>query len=217
MQPSIVFESPHLLVIAKPFGMPSQRDSSGDPSLLDWATSYLGEEPHLLHRLDRPTGGLVALGKSKEATKDISRQFQDRQVRKVYRAVVTGTIDFEQHELQHYIAKLPGKNFVRAYDKNVRHAKEARLGIKRLETSSDLTLLELYPFTGRRHQIRAQLRTLKLSILGDKKYGKSKLEPDHVGISLWARSLELKEPQQGKLEIVSEPPEVYPWNCFCVR
>ena len=212
MKPVIVYESSHLLVVAKPFGMPSQRDKSGDESLLDWATDYLKREPNLLHRLDRPTGGLVAFGKTKEATKLISQQFQERAVKKVYLAAVTGDLDFEEIELKHFIGKLPGKNFVRAYDKEVRNSKKAHLSVRALGTSKGVSLLEIHPFTGRRHQIRAQLRTLKLSILGDHKYGKAKIEPDHIGISLWAHKLELDAPDAKGLNLEAEPPGVFPWN-----
>jgi 23S rRNA pseudouridine1911/1915/1917 synthase len=213
-QPCIVHESHHVLAVAKPFGMPSQRDQSGDPSLIDWAKDHLGREPHLIHRLDRPTGGLVLFGKTRRGTQEVSQQFAQREIRKHYLAVTSGQPTFSELELSHFIGKLPGKNFVRAYDKPVRHSKEARLKARVAQTVDGLTLLEIEPFTGRRHQIRAQLLTVKLSILGDLKYGKAKTPLEYPGIALWAYQIEFTDPETGPLILRAEPPDLFPWNGF---
>lgn len=212
--PKVIYESAHLLALAKPFGMPSQNDPSGDPSLIQWANEYLGKPAHLLHRLDRPTGGLILLGKSKTGTAELSRQFQSREITKVYLAVVEGKWPGGQLTLEHHIGKLPGKNFVRAYDKPVRGSKSARLQACLVEESGGRTLLRIEPQTGRRHQIRAQLQRLKLSIVGDRKYGKSKVELPYQGIALWAYSLTFSEPRKGATSLQIPPPDLYPWTEF---
>lgn len=210
--PEVVFEDESLLAVSKPFGMPSQRDKSQDPSLLDWAAAYLGFEPHLLHRLDRPTGGLILLGKTAEATREISRLFQARRVTKVYWAVTESKLDFEEREFSHFIGKLPNKNFVRAYDKKVRHSKPAKVVVRVTAEKGSLCLLNLHPTTGRRHQLRAQLKAIKAPILGDKKYGKGKAL-QYPGIALWAYSLSLPR-KSGELHLCVRPPLVYPWSEF---
>jgi len=211
-QPEVVFQSKHVLALTKPFGMPSQRDPSGDESLLDWATKMLGREPHLLHRLDRPTGGLQLFGKTKHGTRTVSRQFEQKLVQKTYLAVTSGEEE-PPSRLEHFIGKLPGKNFVRAYDNPVRRAKKALTEVEVAERKGDLWLLRLRPATGRRHQLRAQLRTCKHSILGDQKYGKtSPLE--YPGIALWAATLIFEDPKEGTVELEAPIPEVDPWRNF---
>lgn len=210
--PKVVSECEHLLALAKPFGMPSQPDPTGDPSLLDWATEYLGHPPHLVHRLDRPTGGLNLLAKTPFAAAELSRQFECREIKKVYLAVVSGLVNDTPYELAHFIAKLPGKNFVRAYDKPVRRSKKAHLTAQLLKRSEGFSLLEVHPTTGRRHQIRAQLSRLKLSILGDYKYGKKVSALPYPGIALWAYSLTYS--LDTTTTLTTPPPDLYPWNCF---
>ena len=199
--------------MVKPFGTPSQPDDSGDLSVLDWARHNHGGL-HLLHRLDRPTGGLVLLAKTKSAAAAMSRAFQEGRVRKTYFAVTDRSPDPESGELHHFIGKLPGKNFVRAYDKPVRNSKEARLTYRVSGERAALSLLEIRPSTGRRHQIRAQLKRLGLSILGDKKYGRTKAL-DYPGIALWAQKLEFLHPSTEVETVIRAPlPEVWPWMDF---
>jgi 23S rRNA pseudouridine1911/1915/1917 synthase len=211
--PRIVHECKHLLALAKPYGMPSQNDPSGDLSLVDWAGNYLGREAKLLHRLDRPTGGIVLLGKSAHGTRQVSKLFAERAIEKTYLAVTAGTPDFEDVELHHHIGKLPGKNFVRAYDKPVRGSKEAKLKATFLQQTDGLALLSILPSTGRRHQIRAQLRAVELHILGDFKYGKKARALPYPGIALWAYRLIFCFGGE-TLSLTARPPEDYPWALF---
>lgn len=212
--PRVIYESKHLLGLLKPFGMPSQPDLSGDLSLLQWAQDHSPGHMHLLHRLDRPTGGIVLLAKTGKAAAALSRQFQERTVKKTYLAVVEGDCPDDSLELQHHLAKLPGKNFVRAYDKPVRGSKPAHLRATVRARTEGLTLLEIELLTGRRHQIRAQLQRLKLWILGDHKYGKSKREVDFAGIALWAHTLTFTELDGSQPELKEPPPSLSPWSLF---
>lgn len=211
--PDVVFESRHILALAKPYGMPSQNDPSGDLSLIQWASEYLGREAKLLHRLDRPTGGLVLLGKSEHGTREMSKLFACRSISKTYLAVSAGEPDFEETELTHYIGKLPGKNFVRAYDNPVRGSKEARLRVKVRACKDGLTILETLPYTGRRHQIRAQLRTVGMPLLGDFKYGKKAKALPYPGIALWAYRLSFELDGEAH-DLCAQPPDIYPWSGF---
>jgi 23S rRNA pseudouridine1911/1915/1917 synthase len=212
-EPKIVYQSKHLLALSKPYGMPSQNDPSGDLSLVQWASDHLGREAKLLHRLDRPTGGLVLLGKSAYGTRELSRLFANRDIEKTYLAVTAGSPDFQEIDLEHYIGKLPGKNFVRAYDKQVRLSKVARLKARVLAKNEGLTLLEVLPSTGRRHQIRAQLKAVGLHLLGDFKYGNKAKALPYPGIALWAFRLEF--PFGGlTLSLTTKPPDDHPWALF---
>ncbi|MCA9776628.1 MAG: RNA pseudouridine synthase [Candidatus Eremiobacteraeota bacterium] len=213
MQPDIVHENKHFLALSKPFGMPSQNDPSEDLSVVRWASEYLGREAKLLHRLDRPTGGLILIGKTARGTRELSAQFASRAVRKTYLAVTTGTPDFEETELQHHIGRLPGKNFVRAYDNPVRRTKPAKLIAKVSKQSAGLTLLEVRPLTGRRHQIRAQLRAIDLPIVGDLKYGKKARPLTYPGIALWAYRLCFTFDGE-ELDLCVNPPTEHPWSLF---
>ena len=213
MQPDIVHENKHFLALSKPFGMPSQNDPSEDLSVVRWASEYLGREAKLLHRLDRPTGGLILIGKTARGTRELSAQFASRAVRKTYLAVTTGTPDFEETELQHHIGRLPGKNFVRAYDNPVRRTKPAKLIAKVSKQSAGLTLLEVRPLTGRRHQIRAQLRAIDLPIVGDLKYGQKARPLAYPGIALWAYRLCFTFDDE-ELDVCVNPPTEHPWSLF---
>lgn len=206
--PLKIFEDRRLLVLAKPFGMPSQPDPSGDLSLLDWARQDFTGELFLIHRLDRPTGGVVILAKTRRAAAEWSEAFREREVAKTYLAVTDGPPEPAQGELSHYIGKLPGKNYVRAYDNPVRNSKQAHLTYRSLAAAGPMHLLEIRPTTGRRHQIRAQLKRIGLAILGDKKYGRGK-PLDYPGIALWAHRL---ESARGNFE--APPPRLWPWTEF---
>ena len=212
--PKILFEDKDLLVLSKPFGMPSQADNSQDLALVDWATGHVGKTVHLLHRLDRPTGGLVLLAKSAQATRELSRQFEHREIHKVYLAVTESPVEFDQVKLEHFIGKLPGKNFVKAYTKPVRHSKAAKLQARVLQRAGGLTLLEVTPLTGRRHQIRAQLREQKISLMGDFKYGKKGRELPYPGIALWAYQATFCFPFESRRTLSAAPPDFYPWCEF---
>lgn len=213
-EPRVLAGDENYLALVKPFGMPSQPDLSGDRSLLDWAVELLGHPVHLLHRLDRPTGGVVIFAKSSRAAASLSLQFQERTVKKSYLTVVEGEILEESFELEHHLGKLPGKNFVRAYDKPVRGSKPARLrGVVR-QRCEEAALLEIELLTGRRHQIRAQLQRLKLSILGDHKYGKSKQTVDFPGIALWSYSLAFIDSKGHEVKLIAPPPSGEPWIRF---
>ena len=211
--PVILHRDEDILAVVKPFGMLSQRDESKDLSLEDWVENFLGHPAHLLHRLDRRTGGIVLFGLSKSGTRSLSQQFSERKVKKTYLTVVDKRPPEDEMDLSHHIAKLPKKNFVRAYDKAVRNSKPAHLSLRVLASKAGKTLLEVRPSTGRRHQIRAQLQTLKCRVLGDPKYGR-KQSLDYPGMALWAHRMSFVNLAGEELTLTAAPPDFAPWSGF---
>ncbi len=192
--------------------MPSQGDASGDESIFDWAKAYIKDTYNkpgnvyvgLLHRLDRPTGGVIALAKTSKAAERISKQFQQRKVQKTYLAITEQTPSPKSGDLVHYLKKIAGKNIMRAYRKEVHASKIAKLSYQVLNTNGERALVEILPETGRRHQIRVQLASIGCVIKGDVKYGKSTFNPDK-SICLLAHKLTLTHPTLKK-EMTFEAP-----------
>lgn len=222
MQPAILYEDNHLLIVNKPFGMPSQGDETGDLSVFDWAKEYIrltygkpGEAyAALLHRLDRPVGGVLALAKTSKAAERVSRQFHDRKIQKRYYAITEQAPEPPTGSLQHYLKKIAGKNIVQAFRKEIHGSQLALLSYAVLARAGGRALLEVNPETGRRHQIRAQLAAIACPITGDIKYGRTQPNPDK-SISLFARQLTLTHPVlQTPLTVTAPWPGSFPWNLF---
>lgn len=221
-KPDILYEDNHLIAVNKPFGMPSQGDQSGDQSVFDWVKEYIRvtyNKPGnvytgLLHRLDRPTGGVLLLAKTSKAAARVSKAFQQRAVKKTYFAITEQIPEPRQAELKHFLKKLPAKNIMRAYQKEVHASKAAVLRYQVLATHQQRALLEVHPQTGRRHQIRVQLASIRCTIQGDVKYGKTSFNFDK-SIALLARSLELQHPTKKEPLIITAPmPDNQIWQPF---
>ena len=220
--PFILFEDNHLLVVCKPPGMLSQGDPTGDLSLVDWAAQNLalryGKPGRafvgLIHRLDRPVGGVMVLARTSKAALRLTQQFQAHTVRKTYWAV-TERLPYEpEGTLRHHLRKKIGQNVIRAYDNPVPGSKPAVLHYRQIAASGTRALLEVQPVTGRQHQIRVQLTRLGCPIVGDGKYGKTEFLPD-LSIGLFARRLAFEHPiTREALVFESLPPNRYPWNLF---
>lgn len=220
--PEIIFEDNHLIAINKPFTMPSQGDESGDENALDWTKAWIKETYQkpgnvylgLLHRLDRPTGGILVFAKTSKAAQRVSKQFQDRKVKKVYLAITEGTPTPPDGTLTHYLRKMQGKNIVQAFRKEVAHSKLARLDYRVLQEADQKALLAVFPATGRRHQIRVQLASIHCPIKGDVKYGKTSFNPDK-SICLFAKEIALEHPIQKHELILRAPmPQTHAWKAF---
>jgi 23S rRNA pseudouridine1911/1915/1917 synthase len=222
MNPTVIFEDNHLLAINKPFCMPSQGDETGDLNVFDWAKGYLKEKyakpgniyVGLLHRLDRPTGGILLLAKTSKAAGRLSQDFQENKVQKTYWAITEKIPDVAEGTLSHFLAKLPDKNIVKAYNKQVYGAKPALLTYKTLQIVGTQALIEVNPKTGRQHQIRVQLASMGCTICGDAKYGKSNFLPDK-SIALLAQKVIFKHPTKDEEVTLSlSLPESAIWQKF---
>jgi len=217
----ILFEDNHLLVVEKPMNIPVQADESGDIDMLTLLKQYLVEKYNkpgdaflgLVHRLDRPTGGVMVFAKTSKAASRLSDAIREGNVDKKYLAIVEGKPRFNQDKLINYLKKSPETNMVKVVPELTEGAKYAELDYKVLETKNNYSLLNVNLITGRGHQIRVQLATLGHPIVGDKRYGKS--ENLKLPLCLWAYELKFSHPISGKeLMFRVYPPEIEPFNLF---
>ncbi|MEM6264216.1 MAG: RluA family pseudouridine synthase [Bacteroidota bacterium] len=219
----ILYEDNHLLAINKPSGMPSQGDQTGDSNAFDLGKAYLKEKYQkpgkvylgLLHRIDRPTAGVLLFARTSKAAERLSRQFQQRKILKTYWAITTKRPPRSSDELVHYLKKLPDRNIVRAYRTPKEGSQEAKLSYELLEVAKGRYLIEVAPMTGRRHQIRVQLSQIGCPIAGDVKYGAKDFLPGKRAIALLARELEFTHPTTKETVILRAPvPHASIWNMF---
>ena len=216
----IVYEDNHLLVVVKPPNMPTQADASGDPDLHSTMKQYIAEAYHkpgavylgLVHRLDRPVGGLVVLARTSKAADRLSGQVRQKTLARQYVAAVRGDAP-ESGELNDWLLKDGRTNTVRAVPEGTPGAKDARLSYARAGEADGLTLLRVRLFTGRSHQIRVQLSHAGFPIWGDARYGGGR--PGEQ-IALWGAHLGLVHPTKKEtLHFTALPPaDAAPWSRF---
>jgi 23S rRNA pseudouridine1911/1915/1917 synthase len=213
----ILFEDNHLIAINKPHGQLVQADEGGELSLLDEVKAMIKDRDQkpgnvfvgLLHRLDRPVGGIVLFAKTSKAASRLSDQFRRHTIEKIYWAVVEnitpGTSNMKREgEVTQWLVKDEATNVVTAYDHEVAGSQKAELVYRALESRGEQVLVEVRPKTGRPHQIRVAMSSLGCPIMGDLKYGAmTKLNHD---IALFARSLSFDHPiTKERITIVAEP------------
>ncbi|MBQ7227244.1 MAG: RluA family pseudouridine synthase [Clostridia bacterium] len=219
---TILYEDNHLLVVIKPQGVPSQSDKSGDEDMLSLLKAYIKDKYAkpgnvylgLVHRLDRPTGGVMVFAKTSKAAARLSEQIKDGTFSKRYLAVLTAKPQAKRDRLTHYLAKDQANNIVKVVPMTTDGAKKAVLDYNILEDNDEegLHLADVKLYTGRSHQIRVQMATIGCPLFGDVKYGKN--QPTGM-FSLWAYDLSFKHPTTDKIMSFRVfPPEKYPWQLF---
>jgi len=205
---AIIFIDNHLLVINKPAGRLVQKDSTGDPSLLEDAKKYLKEKfarpgnvyLGLVHRIDRPVSGVVLFARTSKAASRLSEQFRSGLPHKIYLAIAEGEVP-EEGSWTDYISR----EGVTSRLTQKGEGKEARLSFRRLKYNNGLSLVEIYLETGRHHQIRLQFSSRGYPLLGDFRYG-SKIKFGNKAIALHARSLTVIHPTlKEETEFTAEP------------
>lgn len=221
---NVLYEDNHLLVVEKPRNMPIQEDASKDLDLLNEAKKYLIKKYNkpgdaflgLVHRLDRPVGGVVLFAKTSKAASRISNEIRLRRFDRRYLAVVRGIPEKKKDQLTDYLLKDHNKNKSKVVQSSTKEAKKAILDYEVLASNpkENLSLLSIQLHTGRSHQIRVQLAHLEHPIYGDQKYGQG---VNKVGqqIALWAFELSVNHPTKKEpININCPPPNEYPWNLF---
>jgi 23S rRNA pseudouridine1911/1915/1917 synthase len=216
----IIYEDNHLIVVNKKAGDIVQGDKTGDAPLTDVVKDYIGKKYNkpgqvflgLVHRLDRPTTGIIVFARTSKALERMNALFADRQTRKTYWAVVHESPPHTEGRLEHWLERRPAQNKSFAYAKDGPGRKKAALTYRLLKKLDRYYLLEIDLETGRHHQIRAQLAAVGCSIKGDLKYGAPRSNANG-GIHLHARLLEFVHPVKKELlKLMAELPEDPIWK-----
>jgi 23S rRNA pseudouridine1911/1915/1917 synthase len=218
----IIYEDNHLIVINKRVGDIVQGDSTGDKPLSDVVKEYLKKKYDkpgdvylgVVHRLDRPTTGIVLFAKTSKALSRLNEAFKNRATQKTYWAVIKNLPPKEKDTLVHFLKRNPKNNTSKAHSKEVPESKQASLSDDVIKKLDHYFVLEIDLHTGRHHQIRAQLQAIGCPIKGDLKYGFDRSNPNG-GIHLHARKLMLTHPVSKEiLTFIAKPPKDSVWDAL---
>ena len=223
-QPEILYEDNHILVVLKEQNLASCPDESGDENLLDLLKDYLKrtyDKPGnvylgLVHRLDRPTGGVMVFAKTSKAAGRLAEQMKTGDFEKRYLTVLNGAPNPESGKLVNYLKKNTINNMVYLSTEGTDGAKYAALDYRVLEKRGGLALTEVKLHTGRSHQIRVQFAGIAHPVYGDMRYGGEFAIKGRL--ALWAYSLAFTHPvTKERMRFLSEPPaDETPWKFFSV-
>lgn len=218
----IIFEDNHLLVVEKPPNMLSQGDNTGDADMLTILKEDLKRRYNkpgeaflgLVHRLDRPAGGVMVFGKTSKSASRLSEQIRNGSLKKTYLAVIIGTPSQSSETLEHFLEKDEQSNTVSVVSPQSGRGKKAILDYEVLESRECLSLVKINLHTGRSHQIRVQFSAIGHPLFGDGKYGYVQKRKEEQ-IALWSVGIQLMHPTLKQLmNFVVKPPEIYPWSLF---
>ena len=220
----ILYEDNHLLVAVKPQNILSQSDKTEDVDFLSILKNYIKEKYNkqgnvylgLVHRLDRPTGGVMVFAKTSKCASRLTQQLQNGGFEKKYLAVTEGVVKEKVKRLENYLKKDEKTNIVKVCPLSETGAKKAVTVYKELASNDTQSLLQVQIETGRSHQIRVQLANIKCPLCGDNKYGGANTKTDNL--ALWAYSLTFEHPtKKTKMKFVALPKNNYPWNNFNIE
>ena len=218
----ILYEDNHVIAVNKKSSDIVQGDKTGDITLPDRIKEYLKEKYQkpgnvfcgVIHRLDRPTSGVVLFAKTSKGLERLNKQFRDKETNKVYWAVTENEPSTKNGTLINYLKKNEGQNKSYVHSTEVPGSKKAVLNYKVIASSDNYFLLEIQLETGRHHQIRAQLSSIGCPIKGDVKYGAKRPNKD-LSISLHARELSFMHPTtKEQISITAPVPEDTLWKYF---
>ncbi|UZH55582.1 RNA pseudouridine synthase [Salinimicrobium tongyeongense] len=216
----VLYEDNHLIIVNKRPGDIVQGDKTGDVPLSEVVKEYIKikyDKPGnvylgVVHRLDRPTSGIVLFSKTSKALPRLNKLFKEKEAKKTYWAIVKNAPPKQQDRLVHYMKRNPKQNKSYSHIKEVPDSKKAILEYRLLKNLNNYFLLEIDLHTGRHHQIRSQLSFIGCPIKGDLKYGFDRSNKDG-SIHLHARKLVFEHPvKKERLEIVAPPPQDPLWD-----
>lgn len=213
---NIIYEDNHLLIVEKKVNIPVQADNSKDLDFLNMLKHFIKKRDNkpgnvylgLVHRLDRPVGGIMVFAKTSKCASRLSEQVRTRTLKKTYYAVVEGKME-KEGTLKDYLLKDTKNNIVKV-DKS---GKEAILDYELIDYKDNLSLVKINLKTGRSHQIRVQFSSRNHPLYGDNKYNKNAKAGEQI--ALFASELELVHPITKEIMKFSlELKNKYPWNIF---
>ncbi|WP_029035963.1 RluA family pseudouridine synthase [Salinimicrobium xinjiangense] len=216
----VLYEDNHLIIVNKRPGDIVQGDKTGDVPLSEVVKEYIKIKYNkpgkvylgVVHRLDRPTSGIVVFAKTSKALPRLNKLFKEKDAKKTYWAIVKNPPPKQEDTLVHFMKRNPKQNKSYAHIKEVPDSKKAILEYHILKSLNNYFLLEIDLHTGRHHQIRSQLSAIGCPIKGDLKYGFDRSNKDG-SIHLHARKLVLEHPvKKEKLEITAPPPQNPIWD-----
>ena len=219
---TVLYEDNHLIAVKKLSGEIIQSDQTGDTTLAEKVKDYIKKKYKkpgevflgIIHRLDRPVGGVIIFARTSKALKRMNELFREKKIKKEYWAIVEEKPPLEEEQLINWLKKNQDKNRSRAYEKEVKASKKAILSYQLVGRSKNYFYLKINPLTGRHHQIRVQLSFIGCRIKGDVKYGAKRTNKDG-GIHLFAKSLSFVHPIKKEPLTISANPPIDPlWNEF---
>lgn len=226
---NVIYEDNSIVVVSKPCNVPVAPDSSKDEDLLGMVKQYIKDKYNkpgeafigLVHRLDRPAGGLVVFARNSKSAERLSKQIRDREMKRTYYAVVRGCPKNKEGELVNWLVKDAATNTVKVVPQSVDGAKKAVLDYKVLQSitsgETTLSLVEVHLQTGRAHQIRVQMATLGCPLWGDQRYGYD-VNKKGQQLALWAVGLTLIHPiAKDKRTFLCYPQTDMPWKHFNIE
>lgn len=221
----VLYEDNHLIVVNKQAGDIVQGDRTGDPTLADYIKSYIKEKYNkpgevflgTVHRLDRPASGVVVYARTSKALSRMNQMFKEKNIEKIYWAVVGHKPPAESGKLIHFLKKNEKQNKSYAFELPKPDTKESILEYRLINSSEKYFLLEINLHTGRHHQIRCQLAEINCPIKGDLKYGYPRSN-ENGGIHLHARRIGFIHPvKKEKIEITADLPDDKIWSLFTMN
>ena len=216
----VIFEDNHIIIVNKRAGDIVQGDKTGDKPLSEVVKEYIAQKYNkpgnvylgVVHRLDRPTTGIIVFSKTSKALPRLNKLFADKEAKKTYWAVVKNAPPKSADTLTHWLKKNPKNNKSYAHSKEVNESKKAILHYKTLKKLDRYILLEINLETGRHHQIRSQLSTIGCQIKGDLKYGFDRSNKD-ASIHLHARHLSFIHPvKKEQIQVTAPLPKDPVWD-----
>lgn len=215
MELKVLYEDNHIIVVEKPVNIPSQGDKTGDLDMLTIIKQYIKEKYNkpgdvylgLVHRLDRPTGGVMVFARTSKAASRLSEQVRDKKMHKKYLCIVDGKMENQEGSMRDFLLKNEKTNTSKVVKEGTKNAKEALLDYEVVKYNEEINMsvVKVDLHTGRHHQIRVQFASRGHSLSGDQKYG---TRGRGKGLALWAYSLSFSHPTTKEELTFEDYPEI---------